>query len=196
MTNKVDDFKDSSEKWVYRFTRPDGERFFTGAGMLWHGMIQRTNPNGKKQQTSPLYKGSVNMFKDFQSFASWCQTQVGYKDGFQLDKDILVKGNLIYSEDHCVFVPQEINKLFTKRTRLRGKLPIGVTMDRGSFRASCSRGLKSSKHLGNFKSAELAFNAYKVFKEAYIQQQAELWKDRISPKLYTALMNYRVDITD
>ncbi len=196
MTNKVEDFKDSNGIWIYRFTNPNGERFFTRAGMLWHGLRQRTNPNGKKQQTSPLYKGSKNMFKDFQTFAEWCQGQVGYKEGFQLDKDILFKGNLIYSEIHCVFVPQEINKLFTKRDRFRGNLPIGVTMDRTSFRASCQVGTGVAKFIGNFHSAESAHNAYKVFKEDYIKQQAELWKDKISDRLYLALINYQVEITD
>jgi hypothetical protein len=196
MTSKVEDFKDSDGNWVYRFTNSNGERFFTRAGMLWHGLRQRTNPNGKKQQTSPLYKGSKNMFKDFQTFAEWCQTQIGYRDGFQLDKDILFKGNLVYSELHCVFVPQEINKLFTKRDRFRGGLPIGVTMDRNSFRASCNNGTGKAKSLGNFSSAEAAYNVYKSFKESHIKQQAELWKDKISGRLYLALINYQVEITD
>jgi hypothetical protein len=43
-----------------------------------------------------------------------------------LDKDILYKGNKIYSPDTCVFVPQEINALFVKNDANRGDLPIGV----------------------------------------------------------------------
>ena len=42
----------------------------------------------------------------------------GYKEGYSLDKDILVKGNKIYSPETCCFVPQDVNILFTKRTSL------------------------------------------------------------------------------
>ena len=55
---------------------------------------------------------------NFQNFAEWCETQkfLNAKDvkgkSYQLDKDILVKGNKIYSPDTCCFVPPEINSLF------------------------------------------------------------------------------------
>ena len=196
MTNKIPDFKTEDGLWAYRITNENGERFFTRAGMLWHGLKQRTNPNGTKQIKSPHYVGSINMFKDFQSFADWCQNQKGYSEGFQLDKDILCKGNKIYSEDTCIFVPQEINKLFTKRQSNRGLYPIGVTEDPSGLRASCQVGKGVSKFLGYFSSPELAFAAYKTFKENYIKQQAELWKDKISDSAYNALINYQVEITD
>ena len=46
--------------------------------------------------------------------------------GWELDKDILVKGNKIYSPDTCCFVPKEVNTVFTKRQSKRGDYPIGV----------------------------------------------------------------------
>ena len=39
---------------------------------------------------------------DFQVFASWFE--VNYVDGMQLDKDIKVEGNKIYSPEFCLFV--------------------------------------------------------------------------------------------
>lgn len=36
----------------------------------------------------------------------------GYEDKMQLDKDILVPGNRIYSPQRCVFVPNELNNDF------------------------------------------------------------------------------------
>jgi hypothetical protein len=61
----------------------------------------------------------------------------------QLDKDILVKGNKVYSPDACVFVPQCINILFTKSHKshkTKEKLPMGVNFDskRNKYRAYCS----------------------------------------------------------
>ena len=51
-------------------------------------------------------------------------------EGWQLDKDILIKGNKIYSPDTCCFVPSEINNLFVGCNKSRGSLPIGVTFNK------------------------------------------------------------------
>lgn len=192
--SKLPDFKDREGCWVYRET-VKGVRMFTRAGMLYHAMRQRVNSTGSKQIKSPLYVGCTSTFRDFQDFAEWCQTQQGYFEGYQLDKDILKKGNKVYSKDYCAFVPQEINKLFTKRDRCRGALPIGVTMDRNSIRASFTAGGKI-EHLGVFSSPESAFAAYKVAKESFIKQQANKFKEGISAALYSALLDYQVEITD
>lgn len=53
-----------------------------------------------------------------------------------------------------------------------------------------------NKHLGYFYSVEEAFNVYKEFKENYIKQVANYYKDKIPTKLYDALYNYKVEITD
>lgn len=196
---RVEDFKDGDDKWVYRFQQGK-ERLFTRSGMLYHALKQRTNPNGKKQQSSPLYAGCYSSFYDFQDFANWCQSQMGFSQGFHLDKDLLQRGNKEYGMDTCVFIPQELNKLITKRDRFRGAHPIGVQVDtrdgRNYIRASCQIGVGSAKFLGHFSCDLDAFNAYKKFKESYIKQQANKWKDQIDPRAYEALMSYEVLITD
>ena len=119
-----------------------------------------------------------------------------------LDKDILYKGNKIYSPKTCIFVPQRINSLFTKSNALRGNLPIGVKDSRhNKFVASCAiacNNYKKSKdiHIGTFNTPEEAFNAYKTFKEKYIKQVADEYKDKIPKKLYDAMYNWKVEITD
>ena len=196
MSDRVPDFKDSGGQWIYRFTKEKGCRYFTRAGLLFHAMKQRVNPAGDKQKKSPLYKDCINNFENFQDFASWCQLQIGYNEDFQLDKDLLLRGNKIYCKESCVFIPQEINKLITKRQRFRGEYPIGVQADRGSIRASCQTGTGRATVLGYFKDAGEAFLAYKTFKEAHIKSVANKWKDQIDPRAYQALMNYEVLITD
>jgi len=52
------------------------------------------------------------------------------------------------------------------------------------------------KCLGDFKTVEEAFLAYKKAKEAYVKSLANKWKDQIDPRVYNALMNYKVEITD
>ena len=41
--------------------------------------------------------------------------------------NLLIKGNKVYSEDSCVFIPREINSLLTKRDNNRGEYLIGVS---------------------------------------------------------------------
>ena len=137
-------------------------------------------------------------FKYYPYFKNWCSKQVGFGNkGWQLDKDILIKGNKIYSEDTCCFVPAEINSLFIKCDRSRGEYPIGVNYHKRDrkYVAKISR-FKEDIHLGYFYTPDEAFNAYKEAKEAYIKEVANKWKDQIDLRVYEALMNYQVEITD
>lgn len=116
-----------------------------------------------------------------------------------LDKDILVKGNKIYSPETAIFVPERINELFSKRNKNNNhnkNLPVGVTLTKSNkFRARCNR-KNGSVHLGCFDSKEEAFEAYKQFKEDYIKEVADEYKDKIPKKLYEALYRIEVNIYD
>lgn len=166
---------------------------------IWNGMIQRCyNENLRHRQ--PTYEDcSVSEnFKYFSKFKEWCNNQVGFNEkGWQLDKDILVKGNRTYSEDTCCFVPSEINSLIIKANNIRGKYPIGTyyEKDTGLLKVRISVEGKH-KHVGRFNCELEAFLAYKQAKENYIKEVANKWKDQIDPRVYEALMNYQVEITD
>lgn len=118
-------------------------------------------------------------------------------EGWCLDKDILIKGNKLYSEHTCCFVPVCINNLFCKMQGLRGDLPVGVSKATGStrFRAYVNvYGVR--KHLGTYDTPEEAFLVYKQAKEDHIKEVANKWIDQIDIRVYEALMNYEVDIDD
>ena len=145
---------------------------------------------------SPSYEQCLTSetFNHYQQFKTWCNQQLGFGNtGWELDKDILVKGNKVYSEDTCCFVPKEINLLLVKHDKGRGDYLLGVDYhkNRKQFRARCS-----DKHLGWFNTELEAFRAYKQAKEAYIKEVANKWKDKIDPKVYDALIKYKVEITD
>ena len=137
-------------------------------------------------------------FKYFQYFCDWYNSQTGFSNGdWQLDKDILFKGNKLYSEDTCVLVPREINVLCIKRNKVRGKYPIGVTYCKSTnkFKAQLSKqGVVTG--VGNYNTIDEAFYAYKQAKEAYIKEVANKWKVKIDPRVYNALMCYEVNIDD
>ena len=104
----------------------------------------------------------------------------------------------MYSEDSCIFIPNEINLLLTKRTTSRGKHLIGVCWHNASksFIAMVNKNKGKQEHLGCFKTEIEAFNAYKEAKESFIKEQAEKWKGKIDERAYEALMSYQVEITD
>jgi hypothetical protein len=138
---------------------------------------------------------------NFQNFASWYDENYYEIDGekMQLDKDILIKGNKVYSSNTCVFTPKRINNLFTKRDFDRGKLPIGVCIDKQNSKKymAQSNGIDGKrKTLGYFDKPLEAFNTYKVFKEKLIKQIAESYKGRIPNNLYESMIRYEVEITD
>lgn len=175
----------------------------TRLGSLWKAMKDRC----KHSRNRPRYVGCsvAEEFLDFHIFADWCVSQTGYDDRddngnvFHLDKDLLIKGNTVYSTSTCVFIPAEVNMFTVKRNSKRGQYPVGVTYEsrsrKNSYAALC-RVNRKFFHLGAFKTAELAFEAYKECKESEGKRLAEKYRGRISDAAYFALCNYRVDIDD
>ena len=168
--------------------------------VLWCHMFERCYSDAykKKYPTYEVCEVSDN-FKSYEYFYEWCHKQVGFNNGgWHLDKDLLIKGNKVYSEDTCVFIPSEINSLLTKREALRGEHLIGVSWCKkaNAFKASVNKNKGKQEHLGYFKTEMEAFKAYKTAKETFVKEQANKWKDKIDDRAYEALMNYTVEITD
>ena len=167
---------------------------------LWYSMLRRCYSDSSKKR-QPTYTGceASENFKSYEYFYEWCNKQIGFGvDGFELDKDLLIKGNKVYSEDSCVFIPKEINILLTKRESMRGEHLIGVYWNKTNkaFVAMVSKNKRKSEWIGSFKTELEAFNAYKKAKEAFIKEQANKFKSQIDQRAYNALMNYAVEITD
>lgn len=165
----------------------------------WFSMIQRCY-DPKFQEKHPTYKGCkvCEEWWNFQVFAEWYYSHFYELENeiMNLDKDILNKGNKIYSADNCVFVPQFINVLFVKSNKIRGEYPIGVRKYGNKFQARLRKGNGKQMYLGTYDTPNEAFQAYKHAKEEYIKQTAEEYKSQIPQKLYDALMNYEVEIDD
>ena len=165
----------------------------------WNSMYTRCY-SSKCHEKFPTYKGCTvcKEWHNHQVYAKWHYEnyyEVG-NEKMTLDKDILKKGNKVYSPETCVFVPQSINNLFTKRNNERGDCPIGVNKHKDKFEAKLSKGNGNQVYLGIYPTVEEAFLAYKIAKEAYIKEVAEEYKDKIPYRLYEALMNYEVEIDD
>ena len=110
-----------------------------------------------------------------------------------LDKDILLPGNKVYSSDRVCFVPTQINSLLLSNPKIRGKYKQGVCFDktRSKFMASMKVDGRF-KYLGRFDSELEAYQVYKTAKEANVKRMALEWQDRIADNVFEALMNWEL----
>ena len=171
---------------------------------LWRSMLARCYKESNLLK-KPAYRGCTvsDNFKNYTYFYEWCNKQVGFncldENGrvFALDKDLLIKGNKVYSESTCIFVPMEINNLIVKSDSVRGNYPIGVVYDKERDKFQTKLWIDNKpKFLGRFETVDEAFEKYKECKEAHIKAVAEKWKHLIDFRAYDALMNYKVEVTD
>lgn len=164
----------------------------------WSHTIKRCY-DYKTLQRKPSYKGVTvcEEWHNFQNFAAWFEENYNPEimQGWELDKDILIKGNKIYSPETCCFVPKEINTLFTKGNSRRGEYPIGVSKKGNKFQAVIINNYLITSTCTH-KTPEEAFRVYKTSKESHIKEVANKWRGKISEEVYHALHNYQVEITD
>lgn len=167
---------------------------------LWSNMLVRCY-DSKSLIKQPTYIGCAvhQKWQCFQNFALWCYAQKEFVENkdWCLDKDILFKGNKLYSEDTCAFVPRDINNMFTLRIRKRGDCPLGVHWDntKEKYVAQVNKDNKR-KFLGYFNDTQTAFAVYKEAKEGCIKEVAETWKNKIDPRVYASLINWTIEVTD
>ena len=152
----------------------------------WVNMLRRCY-SASELKKNPTYAGcsvcdewlTFSNFKEWMSMREW--------EGMDLDKDILVDGNKIYSPTFCIFIPHSLNSLFLDCGSKKGEYPKGVYFDkeRKKFKAKCSIG-GISKELGRFVNIEAAVDAYQAFKSNYIKEIAQEYKS--NKRLYDALI--------
>lgn len=166
----------------------------------WIGMLTRCNPNefSNKNISYKICEISKD-WHNFQNFGNWFdKNYYTVKDEkMNLDKDLLIKGNKIYSAETCIFLPAQINILLINNKIKRGIYPLGVTYknDTNKYIARMQRFSKSI-YLGSYNTPEKAFEVYKKHKEIHIKEIAELHKQYIPIEAYNALINWQIEITD
>lgn len=188
--------------WFSPIKNEDGKK--TKEYECWYQMIRRCRSK-KEKLRNPTYQdvSCCEEWLNYDVFYLWLTKQPNYlkwRNGkFDLDKDILIKGNRIYSPSTCVLVPKEVNYLFVKSNARRGVLPIGVSYVKkhNKYLAHFNCGGKGIS-IGLYDSSEEAFDAYKTYKERYIKEVAEKFyaSDDITYECYNAMMNYVVEFTD
>lgn len=166
---------------------------------VWSAIRQRCyNKNCKDSFLA--YEGCTMSedFLVFSKFKEWYNSQIGCdQDGWHIDKDLLVKGNKVYSAETCVLLPNEINSAIVVHNRGNNNFPMGVIYNctKTRYRARIQR-KDGWESLGTYDTPEEAFYAYKPVKEAYVKSIADKWREQIDPRAYQALMNWTIEIDD
>jgi hypothetical protein len=179
MVQNAPDVQDEEGKWL-KYYAIDLVQHVTRSCGLWQSLQKRATPGGSEQLKTPSYGACTIDFEGFQEFAEWCQDQYGYwnKDVggmyWQLDKDILVRGNKVYGPDTCCFVPSKINNVvrYAGRPPTVNNLPIGVKPFKtaGRFTAYQQVG-DSNKYLG---IANCPLEAHKLWQAARIERLSDV----------------------
>ena len=161
---------------------------------IWRAMLARCYSD-RVQRKQPTYIGCsvCNEWFLFSNFKEYYINNA--EEGWCLDKDILYKGNKVYSPQTCCFVPNEINVIISGRKK-KSNLPKGVKKTKYNRYQAVINKQYNDINLGSYPTPEAAFQAYKKAKEEWIKEVADKWKDKLKPNVYEALMNYQVEITD
>lgn len=171
---------------------------------IWYNMLDRCY-DPKLHERESTYKNCAveDYLLNFQHMGKWIEKNYYEVHGevMHLDKDILCKGNKIYSRDTCIFVPKRINSLFVKCDESRGKDPIGAhELPSGNYQAYCNDGYGKQIKLGTYTTKEEAFQAYKNYKEKVIKEVIDSYEGKIPEPHYSrlkaAMYNYEVEMDD
>jgi hypothetical protein len=173
-------------QWVDAIT-PEGKNYkkllwICPVYRKWSDMLKRCYSK-KNQIKQPTYRDCSVCIEwlRFSNFKTWMEKQDW--QGNDLDKDLLVIGNKVYSPQTCVFLKGNVNSFILDSASARGDLPLGVTFERSKnkYRSQCgnfvNNGVKSQKFIGYFDCPQQAHLAWKKRKHELALQLAELQTD-------------------
>lgn len=164
---------------------------------VWSSMLHRCYGKRSVVVNSTYYGCTVyGDWHRFSIFKKWMETQEW--EGKHLDKDLLVRGNKIYSPETCIFVSMQVNIFLIDRGRHRGKYMIGCYWDKKScgYRAFCNNPITAKQeHLGIFSTEQEAHDAWLAKKLEHARTLANMQNDdRVSKTLIERYTNYDVEI--
>ena len=157
----------------------------------WKSMLCRCKYKPYKDNFKTYEDASVaDEWLTFSNFKQWIDSfEIEDIQNYELDKDILVSGNKLYSKDTCCLVDKVTNRFILKKTVRKLDLPTGVSPVRKSskFQARVSNPFTGKdEYLGCFSLAMDAHKAWKNRKHQLACQLADLQKDvRVANALRT-----------
>lgn len=159
----------------------------------WTNLLMRCY-SAKCQAKQPAYIGCsvCEEWHSFTAFKSWMMKQDW--EGKELDKDLIIPGNKIYSPENCLFVTKAINLLLTDHAASRGLYPQGVIWNvyHEKYQAYvCKYG--KIYHLGYFSAAAEAEEAYWEEKIDHVARVAMQQSGRVKKALIN-WVNMKIEV--
>lgn len=152
----------------------------------WQDMLKRCY-SSKHQKGAPSYVGCTvaKEWHSFMKFKMWMEKQDW--EGKHLDKDILIDGNKLYSEESCVFITAKTNSFLLDCVARRGGFPVGVSLGISGVLPYTSRVRVDGKsvYLGSYPSPE---EAHQAWREAKYKLAVQLASEQSDPRVAAALI--------
>ena len=160
---------------------------------VWANMLKRCYHPGY-HLTHPTYIDCVvcDEWLNFQTFAHWYVNNGYYGLGYEIDKDLLVRGNKRYSADTCVMLPSAINGILSTKPTDTRTLPTGIYPCRTKYQVKVCGG-SNSTYVGVYPTLRLAVEAQRRAKKIIMNNLAEKYANSIDPRAYQALVNWTFD---
>jgi len=166
----------------------DGKRVACPIYRTWQNMLGRSyDTEFHKRHPSYSDCSVIDGWIHLSDFEKWMLTQ-DWK-GKQLDKDIILPGNKVYSPETCAFVDKKLNLFIMDTAATRGEWPIGVSWNKRdqTFKAEIRNPFTHRREgLGYYDNPEDGHLAWKKRKHEFACLYAEQQTDqRVAEALRT-----------
>lgn len=163
--------------------------------IVWSGMLKRCY--SQQSMIKAGLKSYIGCYVCddwlcFAVFAKWYTEHESYGLGYEIDKDLMVRGNKVYSPETCCMLPSQLNTIISVKSGRNSSGYVGVSKTyNGKYLACVSIDGKERK-LGVRNSAEEASKDYVKAKESRVKEKALEWRDKIGKREFDALMGWKV----
>jgi hypothetical protein len=165
---------------------------------IWHGMITRcydTSNNGNNKKRAYSDCKVCDEWLNYSNFKKWFDKNYYEIPNctMNLDKDIKIVGNRIYSPNSCIFISNDINTLFVSHCKQKYfELPTGVILRRGKYSAHY---MFNDKRIivNGFDTIEEAENEYINGLLRNLKNKLLKYKEYIPTKVYNIINEYDIE---
>lgn len=160
---------------------------------LWRAILKRCYESGTNKTYKTYEDCTVHEdWHNFQNFAAWYVNHEYYGFGYDLDKDLLVRGNKVYSAETCCMLPHQLNTSLPIVRGNNNERSVGVYKNRqNKYQVAVTKDGKRVS-LGVYITDVEASDVYKDFKRKVLVDLAEKWKYLVAVDVYESLLNFEV----